>query len=72
MSKIILRCLHAKIFDKSVNFVDSVCNKNYPCVPTSKFCVQQKICSYVKNKSVLFCDVCNCFVVPKLNLNFIK
>ena len=56
--KIILRCLRAKIFDNSVNFVDSVCNK--------------KICSYVKNKSVFFCDVCNCFVVPKLNLNFIK
>ena len=56
MSKIILRCPRAKIFDNSVNFVDSVCNKNYPCVPTSKFCVQQKICSYaLMSKIILRC-----------------
>ena len=41
MSKIILCCLRAKIFDNSVNFVDSVCNKN------------MFLCSYVKNSSAL-------------------
>ena len=29
MSKIVLRCLRAKIFENSVNFVDSVCDKKY-------------------------------------------
>ena len=28
MSKIAMRCPRAKIFDNSVNFVDSVCDKN--------------------------------------------
>ena len=36
MSKIILRCPRAKIFDNPVNFVDSVCDKD------------MFLCSYVK------------------------
>ena len=38
MSKIFPRCLRAKIFDNSVNFVNSVCNKKYVLMSKINLC----------------------------------
>ena len=38
MSKIALRCPRAKIFDNSVNFVDSVCDKKYVLMSKINLC----------------------------------
>ena len=60
MSKIALRCPRAKIFDNSVNFVNSVCNKKIcPYVLLSK-----NLCSHSMSK-LIFCEFCGFCVCQK-------